>query len=192
MKSEELMKYFNFDESELDANRNGRLSEKQSIRLQKKETRAKKGSIGLGVVYLVIAILGPSIAIGANFLAVKEEPGLVIGFAIMFGLIWPLIWGAIGSIFVRRAFEKMNVKVKKVRGPINIVKAIREEYNSSTKLHSEYSVHELHVGKRTFEVESEIADVMMQGDVYAVYYADINIESSEDPILSVELLEQAK
>ena len=32
---------------------------------------------------------------------------------------------------------------------------------------------------------------MVQGDVYAVHYADINIEDSEDPILSAELLEKA-
>lgn len=192
MGDQQLMKHFDFDESELQANRNGRLSEKQKARLQKQETRKKRGSLALGAFYLFIAILGPVIAVDTYFPVGSEEPGMVISFAILFGLVWPLIWGAIGSIIVRRALEKMEVKVKKTEGPINIVKAIREEYNPSTEMHSEYSVYELRVGKRVFDGESEITDVMMQGDVYAVYYADINIESSEDPILSAELLEKAR
>lgn len=117
------------------------------------------------------------------------DPEIAVGAA--FGCIWPLVWGGLGFASANRALAKMEVKVKKAEGPINIVKSIRQEYNSSTRRHSEFSIHELRVGKRVFEVEPEIADSMMQGDIYAVYYADINIEDSEDPILSAEFIRKS-
>jgi len=36
------------------------------------------------------------------------------------------------------------------------------------KINSEETIYELSVGKRTIEVNSGLADVMLQGDVYAV------------------------
>jgi hypothetical protein len=186
----QLMKLFDFDESELQANRNGRLSEKQKARLSADEKNQKGCSAILGGFLMLIALVGVGIAVAAIPAIINEDRGAAIAIGVVFGCIWPLVWGGIGFIQVRRAFVKMEVKVRKAEGPINIVKAIREDYNPSTKTHSEYSVYELRVGKRVFEVESEVADVMTQGDVYAVYYADINLDDSEDPVLSAELLEK--
>ena len=58
-------------------------------------------------------------------------------------------------------------------------------------MRTEETIYELHIGGRTFEVGSSLADVMMQGSVYAVYYADFNLEDKEDEILSVDLLSKA-
>ena len=188
---EKLMKFFDFYESELQANRNGRLSEKQKARLSADEKNQKGCSAILGGFLMLIALVGVGIAVAVIPAIINEDRGAAIAVGAAFGCIWPLIWGGIGFSSFRRLFAKMEVKVKKAEGPINIVNVIRQEYNPSTKLHSEHSVHELHVGGRTFEVESNLADVMMQGDIYAVYYADINIADSEDPILSAELLAKA-
>ena len=192
MYDEQLMKFFEFDQSELEINRRGGLSEKQKKRLAQREAGAKGCSIALGVLLLGVALIGVAIAVAAvpGFATFDRTAALIFGGA--FGVIWPLVWGSIGLVSMRRAFAKVTVQVKKVEGAINIVKAIRESYDSSDNTHSSYAVYELRVGGRMFEVEPETADMMMQGDVYAVYYADINLEDSEDPILSVEFLEKAK
>ena len=192
MSDPQLMKFFDFDESELHANRNGRLSEKQKARLAKDEKSRKGCAVTGGILLFGVALVGLTIAVAAVPAIINEDRGAAIAVGAAFGCLWPLVWGGLGFAQMRGAFSKMEVQVKKVEGPVNIVKTIREEYNPSTEIHSEYSVYELRVGKRVFEIESEIADTMMQGDVYAVYYADINIEDSEDPILSAELLEKAK
>lgn len=188
---EKLMQFFDFDGSELQANRNGRLSEKQKARLVQAEKSQKGCAVTGGILLFVVALVGVAIAVGVVPAIINEDRGAAIAIGAAFGCIWPLVWGGIGFSSFRRVFAKMEVKVEKAEGPVNIVNVIRQEYNPSTKLHSEHSVHELHVGGRTFEVESNLADFMMQGDIYAVYYADINIADSEDPILSVELLAKA-
>lgn len=191
MSDQQLMKFFDFDESELHANRSGRLSERQKMRLAKAEKSQKGCAVTGGIFLFVIALVGVAVAVIFIPTLINEDRGAAIAVGAAFGCIWPLVWGGFGFASASRAFAKMEVKVKKAEGPINIVKAVRDEYNSSTKTHSEYSIYELHVGKRVFEVEPEIADIMMQADVYAVYYADINIEDSEDPILSAEFIRKS-
>ncbi|MBI5653610.1 MAG: hypothetical protein HZC40_24655 [Chloroflexi bacterium] len=192
MNDQSLMTCFDFDQAELEINRQRRLSQKQKARLEKQEHRAKGCNVFLGIILFGVALIGIILAIvgGIGFSQIGLVPAIVWG--IVWGGIWPLIWGGLGLMMVKRAFAKMSVQVKHVQGPINIVKAIREHYDSDSNTTSEYAVYELRVGGRTFEVESETADLMMQGDVYAVHYADINIEESEDPILSVELIEHTK
>jgi len=189
MNDAQLMKHFDFDPAELQMNRQGRLSPKQKTRLDQQERSAKGCHVFLGVLLLLVALIGVGTAIvGAiGFYQIGLVPAVIWG--VVWGSIWPLIWGGLGLMLTKRAFAKMSVQVKHVQGPINIVKAIRESYDSDSNTTSEYAVYELRVGGRTFEVEADTADLMMQGDVYAIHYADINIAESKDPILSVELIE---
>jgi hypothetical protein len=46
----------------------------------------------------------------------------------------------------------------------------------------------MHVGTETFEVPLDLAGIMMQGDVYVIYYT----QGSESEILSLELISKAK
>lgn len=188
MNDDALMKLFDFDPAERELNRQGRLSQKQKTRLEQQERGAKGCSVFLGGMLLGVALIGVIVAIAGaiGFSQIGLVPAVIWGAT--WGGIWPLIWGGIGLMSMRRAFAKMSVQVKHVQGPINIIKTIRESHDSDSNTTSEYTVYELRVGGRTFEVEAEIADVMMQADVYDVYYADINIPESKDPILSVEFV----
>lgn len=192
MSDPQLMEMFEFDESDLQSNRNGRLSEKQKTRLEKAEKSSKGCSSILGLFLVGIGLVGVGIAVSAAPALYEEERGAMIALILGFGIIWPLIWGGLGALSLRRSFAKMEIKLKKAEGPINIVRETHSSYNSATKTNSEHTIYELHVGRQILEVDSELADVMMQGDVYAVYYADANISDIEDAILSVELLEKAK
>ena len=184
-----LMNRLLFDESELQANRNGRLSEKQKERLQIKESGSKAGALFLGLVFLGSALFGLGMGV---FTAVKnEEFALRFVFGGVFGCIWPLIWGAAAFFSFQRVFAKVETKVGKVEGPINIVKVIRRSYDSNTQTFTDHSAYELRVGGRTFDVRSDLPNVMMQGDIYRVYFAEFNLKEKKREILSAEFLSKA-
>lgn len=190
MSDSQLMIHFKFDEAELHANRSGRISEKQKERLQIKESGAKAGSLFLGGIFMLSALIGLGIG---GFAVFGEGPASEsLAFRIImgsvFGCIWTLIWGAAGIFTLQRAFAKMEIKVGKAEGPVNIIKVIRREYNSSTETYSDRTAYELRVGGRTFDVRADLPNLMAQGDVYAVYYADFNLKDKKKEVLSAELL----
>src|SRR6202142_740613 len=182
MSDPQLISYFNFDEADLAANRNGQFTDKQKARLVKEDKRDRTGSIIGGGFLILIALIGLVIAIAAGI--ADPDWGFRIGFGLGFGCIWPLVWGGIGYLLLRRAFAKFQVQLERAEGPVNIVEAVRT-YGSN---HSHYFVHELHIGGKSFDVEANLADIMMQGDTYAVYFT----EGSENDILSAELISKAK
>jgi len=188
MNDDLLRKYFDFDEADLFANRNGALTAKQQTRLAEEEKFWNKLSLIGGLFLLGVAIL----------------PGLIIGFAvapcisdycsgwplslrlflIIMVLTWAPIWGFFGIRLVRSALSTRNYSLlQKAEGPINIVKV--ESYSSST--HTHHEDYELHVGGKEFDIDSELVDIMMQGDIYAIYYLE---ETKE--IMSVEMLAKGK
>ena len=189
MFDQRLMNLFQFDEGELNANRQGWLSDRQKERLQIKESGAKIGSFFLGGVFMLSSLAG----VGLGVYAMAVDYGLVFRIIMVsaFGCFWTLIWGAAGVMTLSRAFTKMEVKVGKAEGPINIVKVIRREYNSSTETYTDRSVHELLVGGRSFEVRSILPEVMKQGDVYAVYFAEFNLKEKRKEVLSAEWIAPA-
>lgn len=189
MSNQRLMSLLQFNETELNANRQERLSNSQKERLQIKESGVKAGSLFLGVIFMLSALVG----VGLGVYSLMVDYGLVFRIIMLaaFGCFWTLLWGAAGVMTLSRAFSKMEVKVKKAEGPVNIVKVVRREYNSSTETYSNYSVHEMLIDGRTFEVRSTLPEVIQQGDVYAVFYADFNLKDKKKEILSAEWLAPA-
>jgi hypothetical protein len=69
---------------------------------------------------------------------------------------------------------------------------VRSSYNSTSHTSSQYTVTELHVGGRSFDVPQSLPDAMMQGDVYAVYYADFGPTGDvKKEVISAELVSRA-
>jgi hypothetical protein len=186
MNDPQLMTRLRFNESELLLNQNGKLSEKQKERLQIKESGAKAGALFLGLIFVGAALLGFGIAAVTAFNS--DDFVFKAIFGSVFGCIWPLIWGTAGFFTLKRAFTKVETRVKKVEGVVNIIKVIRKNYDSNTQTYSDYSAYELRIGGRTFDVRPELANFMMQGDMYAVYYADFNLKDKQKEILSAEFV----
>ncbi len=170
MSDEALLKeYFKFDEADLFANRSGTLTEKQRKRLADNALFSKKVFLIAGCVLFAIAIV-PSIV-----LFFVKAPAF---FLIIWSLIWIPVWSFIGIKVIRMGRpDKKDFELKSVEGRVNIVKD--ENYNLNTKRND--VDYELHIGGVTFDVEPDLADIMMQGDSYAVYY----IQGTKD-ILSAE------
>ena len=184
MAETELMKYFKFDADDLHANQGGRFTDKQRLRLMALDRSRRKAGMVIGVILAVVGVIGPIIAIVAGI--ANPDPGFIIGFGIGFGLIWPIVWGGLGYMMIRAALGRTVFKVADVRGRANIV--ARESRSTDSDGHTSTTIHhELHVGGVTFSVNRSIADVIFQGDEYAVYY----VESTKD-IISVETLSKKK
>lgn len=181
MIDQQLMNYFKFDLADLEANRNGRFTEKQKARLAAEDQSSRKWSLGGGLGLIFIAAIGLAGAI-AGWIG---DPDWVfrIGFGLGFGCIWPLVWGGLGWGILSNSFSKHQFKLARVQGRANIVR--RESYSSEH--HTTSVCHELHIGGQEFDVEEDLADVIMQGDEYTLYYID-----GSDEILSAELMSKAK
>jgi MFS family permease len=175
MVDQALMDYFKFDMADLNANQHGQFTEKQKSRIftEDKSSRTWSRLGGFGLMF--IGAIGFAGAV-AGWIA-DSDWGFRIGFGIGFGVIWPLIWGGIGAALVKSSFSKHEFKLAKVQGRVNIVR--RESYSSEHHTTSIY--HELHIGGQEFNVQEDMADVLMQGDEYILYYI---ADSSE--ILSAE------
>ena len=132
--------------------------------------------MGLGIAILIIGI-NAIISFSSD-----SQPHLDLGALITAGLFFVLL-GGLGFLLLLAGLKgKTDIsedRVKKAEGAIHL---------DAYKPHNS----QLHIGHRTFEIDEvpvkvELADLITQGDVYAVYYDD-----SDDRILSMELLSKAK
>lgn len=188
MSDSELRKYFDFNESDLNANRSGQLSAKQKKRLDENEKGANGILIGFGVVLILIAI-GVSIGVGSSALAdgftSDDTLGLLLGIGLPVSLLGFFAWGSF-----KIAFSKTDNSVQHVEGKVNFVK-VEKQVPTSTSSTSSYRTveqYELRVGKIGFEnVDEELLNIMDEGDTYAVYYT-----KDAKEILSAEFVKKGK
>ncbi len=180
MVDQPLMDYFKFDMDDLHANEQGQFTDKQKARLIQEDKSSRTWNMAGGIGLILIALIG----LGGAIVAISQDNdlGFKIGFGIGFGIIWPLVWGTVAYFVLRSALSRHELKLARVQGAVNIVRG--ESYNSQTHTTSVY--HELHIGGQEFSVEGDLADVMMQGDEYILYY----IEGTSE-ILSAEFVHKA-
>ena len=128
MPDQNLMDYFKFDESDLQANRDGQISEKQKA------------------------------------LVLKHDRSRLFN------------------------FTKTRYTFAKVQGPVNID-------SWQTAYHGGMLWYELQVGEKSFHVDKDLPNIMMQGDVYTIYYCYMDDAPDDNglyKILSAELISKAK
>lgn len=188
MTDQKLMDYFKFDEADLQANRSGQFTEAQKKYLSTESKYDKGANLIAGIFLLLVALAG--LAFGVATVITNPNVATRLQFGLTCGCGLPLIFVVLSLRPFSRAFAKFQVQLQKAEGPISIVKAERTSTSTrsdGTSSTSHYFVYELHVDTASFDVTPELADIMMQGDVYALYYS----QGSERVILSVELVSKA-
>lgn len=194
MSDHELSKYFEFDVSDLSANRVGKLSAKQKSKLENAEEGANKIFIGAGIVFILIGV-GMSFAFtretilklfsGGN-LTLDDLLAMVLG-----GGLPLLTWGFFGFGSFKLARSKFDNSVQTIKGKVNFVKVEKQESYSSTSGTTSYRTvqqYELRVGKVNFEdVDEELLNIIEEGDTYTFYYT----KDTKD-ILSCEFVAKGK
>ena len=188
----ELQKFFEFNESDLFANRAGRLSPKQQEKINETEKGSSQIFFWAGVVFILIAL-------GATYVIVK--PAFVPGFELngLTDLIAPIVglamvWGVLGYLAFgsfRLSRSRFDSSVQSVEGKVNFVKVEKEEWSQSTDgMRSSRTVeeYELRVGRVAFEdVDEELLNIIEEGDTYVFYYT----KETKD-ILSCEFIRKGK
>jgi hypothetical protein len=179
-----LRDYYHFDEADLNANRSGRLTEKQVQRLKTEKKQSKIWGIGCGLGLFVIASIFP-IAFIPMAIDAFTKGHVLAGIGDLVGpVIWVAVWGGLGLFLTIGSFSKSDSKIylKSLTGPINLVGV---ERRSGGEHPHTYIEHELHIRGKEFEVDEEMGGYMMQGDIYTIYYIE-NLDGTGDEILSLE------
>lgn len=195
MADQKLMDYFKFDDADLQANRNGQFTEKQTARIVKGDKSGRGLSNLGGIILILIALIGVAVAVGVVVMTLLQSSSdwvFTIPFVAGFGCIWPLAWGGFGvRSFMYSSSSKRTFKLAKTQGTANIES--RQTYTSDNR--PDIIIYTLHIGGKNFKVDSTLSSAMMQGADYAVYYYiidDLSALISTKNILSVELISSAR
>lgn len=194
MSDSQLRKFFNFDESDLIANENGKFSVKQQNRLNEieKNTIRTFRSIGIGLMILNIFIVGGiitgTVSDGFSFSTATNQEI----FGLLFGIIFPtLIIGFFVWLMFWIASSKVDYSLKSVEGEVNFVKVEKQQSYKTASGSTSYRTvqqYELRVGKVKFEdVNEELLNMIKETDIYIFYY----IKYTKD-IMSCKFVSKAK
>jgi hypothetical protein len=169
MTERELQKYFDFNESDLAANRSGILSNKQRIKLEENAKFTNKIFHIAGISIYIIGIFPTLILLLAH---------ANVEFLIIWSIVWISLCGFAGFKVIRIGkSDKSGLILKRVEGKVNIIK--EETHNNATS--QMVDDYELHIGGVSFDIDSDLADLIMQGGIYTIYYI-----KGEKDIMSAE------
>lgn len=180
--SKRLRRHFKFTNDDLEENRRGVLSKKQTERIAHYEQGGKLMVIIIGVLLLVFPIGFANFTISGIFNAFQDNFGferavwvwgLVIAVYAFFGL-FLLAVGFAGIFLIVSQFLKIKpYKLIKVRGKARLEKGHGNRFR--------HTYYDLYIGEQQFDGDSTLNKVIFQGDEYIVYYLESNAE-----IMSVE------
>ncbi|MFN8400016.1 MAG: hypothetical protein U0X74_08375 [Anaerolineales bacterium] len=184
----ELMKFYEFDSTDLAANRRGVLSEKQEKEITTSDKKAFRSWFG----YIGILIL-----IGAVFsaLLLQDSPSPRLLPEEVTGL--EIIWSVVGVllaviIYFLWAAGKVDYSVFSAEGPVRFELIKREhlhEHANGDKYYETEKELDFYVGETVFEdVDNKIKQILKEGDVCKLYY----LKNADGRILSAEIISKGK
>ncbi len=155
MADEKLQAYFKFDDADLEANRQGKFSEKQKARLAEIDVKDRRSRKILGI--FLIALAG-ALALTAIFW-VHDQTFLSVWLPLgLFG-------GLIGVLLLR--FIPTKSKKFKLRRMQGVVKYSRHIHRDRHVPVIGYWI--IHVGNSWFDVGENVPSVLKEGAEYIVY-----------------------
>ena len=187
MDDQPLRDFFKFDETDLNANRSGRFSDKQQKKILQEDKKITKLLIVIGIGLVVVTLMIVYFAIVPVLVTWQTRTaGGNIGALFLPGL-WGLIAGGLGYLVLHGAIKNRinfsKVKFKKAEGPLHFVAVKSDD--------SEDIGYDLKLGKERLGlglVDDDMRGAMKEGDIYAVYYYKFN---DDKHLLSLEWLEPA-
>ena len=190
----ELQTLLGFNEEDLIANRDCRLSARQQEQINRSEWLRKRLFAGTGLVLVLIAagnaygVISSAAKQGFSFSVPSQNQlaSLMLGLGISTLLFGFLAWSA----FTFSA-HTVDHSVQRVSGRVNFIKmekAFSEKRPNGSIFYQTLEVYELRVGKVNFEdINQRIVDVIEAGETYAFYYA-----KDTKNILSAERIAKGK
>ena len=149
MEDSMLRSYFKFDITDLEANRQGHLSEKQKRGLMQEYHSGLKVAVPLLVIVDILLVVGIILII--LYGPVGSIPLFFIPFLLFFAS------GFLRTALLSRRMANSTDTVKKAQGPIRVVANHSGESS-------------LHIDSKTFGISDRLTDHLHDGDNYTVYY----------------------
>lgn len=183
-----------FNEEDLNANRDCRLSTGQQEQIERSEHLHKRLLVGAGILLTLIVVVNAYLVLSgaikevSSFATVTQNQfyGLMLGLGIPTLFLGFFAWSAF-----QYALNKTDHSVQQVRGRVNFIKvekAFSEKKPNGFIFYRIVEVYEIRIGRVQFEnVNQNLMDVIQAADIYAFYY-------TKDPqiILSAERLTKGK
>lgn len=183
MSDQQLRTALNFDESDLGANRAGRLTPRQTKVVSRSEQLDTIISVSMGIFFLLVALVfsyGPV----SNLLAHGFPPASLSaddtkGLAIVGGL-W-LVMGLLAVAYFIKAFKKTDRAVLKTQGKASFAKVEKRIENSDGSLIRNELHYDMHVGGVRFnEINEKLMEFIEPNTTYVFYYVEgVGILSGE-------------
>lgn len=162
--NEKLQQYFNFTQNDLQANRQGRVTENQQAHVKGKVQRFNSRII---IFIIVVAV----IAFGVNFAIRMAAASDAFSGSIPTAALGPVITIAILFFFMAfRTNKKNDFSLKKAEGTVNFVWVERQVSNMDRTGYKTEKSLEMRVGGVSFNVNQNLMDIINQGDNVRFYY----------------------
>lgn len=159
-----LQEYFNFTQNDLQANRQGRVTENQQTRIKGKVQRFNSRII----VFLVVIFV---VAFGMNFGIRMASAGASFSGSIPIAALGPVITAIVLVLFmVFRSNKKKDFSLKKAEGAVNFVWVERQVANQDQTGYKTEKSLQMRVGDTSFNVSQNLMDILNQGDNVRFYY----------------------
>jgi hypothetical protein len=158
---------FNFDETDLAANRAGQLSVKQrKLRLDQVNAGHTAG-IGFGIFLILVAVVGDVFLIP---IGLRPQPGAV--WALAGAVVLNLVFAGGGTYVLKMALPapKLLGVFKSVTGPAEVT-SVKSLGGGSGQPHH-FTEYKLHVAGRKFDVERDPGSQIKPGAVYTTYFLE--------------------
>jgi hypothetical protein len=182
MNDQALKDYFFFDDSDLNANRNGEFSKKQRDKFTQDNKVASRFIRVTGLVLTFIALIYPVNILIQNLLAAQQDTRQPMQWNIGWTIV-AIFVGAIGCYFLYIGFidqshSPAKFQVQKVEGPVRFVAMTGSQYTEV-----EYG---LRIGKTKMEVvDQALTEIMKEGDRYSAYFYNPD-DGTGNQVLSLE------
>lgn len=172
--NERLQEYFDFTESELEENRQGRVTEEQGLIIKERTQK-----------YNNLALAGTLILLAVAFGIILNSTSDVKDYPIMDAMTVPIIIaGGVVIFLLLRTASKNDFTVQKVEGKVNFA-WVEERTRGSWKTgDTPVSRFKMRVGGKSFDVREELMDIINQGDKVRFYY------TGGGDIVSAEFIEK--
>ena len=177
--ADDLAAYWEFSETDLAANRNGQLTEKQKTFLSGEHKTQKNVFLGVGGAVILLFICVPLLVLGTRLVlpailsgdsSITDLLPAGLGVGVMISVI--VIVLAVVAIYVLRAGKKADIEVKQARGIAAYswgTKRVRTPGNR-TRSYEDVRVLHLSMEDRRFEVKEELKQIIREGEEWKVYY----------------------
>lgn len=159
-----LQEYFNFTQSDLQENRQGRVTENQQAHVKGKVQRFNSRII---IVLVIMFVIG----FGVNFAVRMASAGGDFSGSIPTAAFAPLITIVILILFMAfRTNKKNDLSLKKIDGTVNFVWVEHRIANQDNTGYKTEKKLEMRVGGVSFNVSQNLMDILNQGDNVRFYY----------------------